>query len=131
MNVTEEARARLRSVRAVLSDMDGVLYVGNSALPGVQEFFDYLDASGRRWLCVTNNSSRTSQTFSEKLAGMNVRVSPENILGSAQATAAWLAEHAAHGSKVLVMGEQSLRSALAETTSLPSLLKFNSWTATP
>lgn len=109
---TAEELATLRSVRAVLLDMDGVLYVGNRALPGVQAMVDYLDATGRRWLCVTNNSSRTSAMFSEKLAGMNVRVPPEHILGSAQATAAWLRERAPDGAKVLMMGEASLRGAL-------------------
>lgn len=109
---TAREMAIVRSVRAVLLDMDGVLYVGNRALPGVQEIVDYLDASGRRWLCVTNNSSRTSATFSEKLAGMNIRVDAEHILGSAQATAAWLRERAPNGAKVLMMGEASLRGAL-------------------
>ena len=102
----------LRRVRAVLLDMDGVLYVGNQPLPGVQELLDYLDASGRRWLCVTNNSSRTSATFSEKLAKMQIRVDPSHILGSAQATAEWLSHQAPPGTKVLMMGEESLRSAL-------------------
>ncbi len=112
MQLQEEA-ALLRRVRAVLLDMDGVLYVGNQALPGVQELLDYLDASGRKWLCVTNNSSRTSADFSQKLAGMQIRVDPAHILGSAEATAAWLAERVAPPSKVLVMGEASLRNALA------------------
>jgi 4-nitrophenyl phosphatase len=103
---------KLRHVQAVLLDMDGVLYVGNQALPGVQEILDYLDATGRRWLCVTNNSSRSSQTFSEKLAQMNVRVAPEHILGSAEATASYLAEQAPPGTKIIMMGEQSLRNAL-------------------
>lgn len=106
--------AYLRQVQAVLLDMDGVLYVGNQALPGVQELLDYLDAGGRRWLCVTNNSSRTSVNFSEKLANMQIRVDPAHILGSAQATAQWLAHQAPPGTKVLMMGEQSLRSALAD-----------------
>ena len=107
-----EHAALLRGVRAVLLDMDGVLYVGNQGLPGVQELLDYLDASGRRWLCVTNNSSRTSADFSEKLAGMGVRVPPEHILGSAEATANWLAQQVPMGTKVLMMGEQSLRDQL-------------------
>ncbi len=105
--------ALLRRVRAVLLDMDGVLYVGNQPLPGVQELLDYLDASGRRWLCVTNNSSRTSATFAEKLANMQIQVDPSHILGSAQATAEWLSHQAPPGTKVLMMGEESLRSALA------------------
>jgi 4-nitrophenyl phosphatase len=114
MNQIAEQEKALRGVRAVLLDMDGVLYVGNQALPGVQELLDYLDASGRRWLCVTNNSSRTSATFSEKLAGMGITVDPSHILGSAQATSTWLAQRTRPGTKVLAMGEQSLRSALAD-----------------
>lgn len=103
----------LRRVQAVLLDMDGVLYVGNHALAGVQDLLDYLEASGRKWLCVTNNSSRTSESFSEKLAQMHVRVGPEHILGSAEATASYLAEKAPPGSKIIMMGEPSLRNALA------------------
>ena len=114
MQGSSDQTALLRRVQAVLLDMDGVLYVGNQALPGVQELLDYLDASGRRWLCVTNNSSRTSAAFSEKLAGMNIRVAPEHILGSAVATASWLAQQAPPGTKVLVMGEPSLRGAVAD-----------------
>ena len=102
----------MRRVRAVLLDMDGVLYVGDRALPGVQELLGYLEATGRRWLCVTNNSSRTSATFSEKLAAMNITVEPKNILGSAEATANWLAGQSPNGAKVIMMGEASLRGAL-------------------
>lgn len=96
--------------------MDGVLYVGNQPLPGVQDLVDYLDESGRRWLCVTNNASQTSQQFSAKLAAMGVRVAPERILGSAEATASWLAEQVRHhgwpNGSVIVMGMEGLRSAL-------------------
>ncbi len=102
----------LRSVRAVLLDMDGVLYVGDTALPGVQDLLGYLDATGRQWLCVTNNSSRTSATFSHKLAAMDIEIDAGRILGSAEATANWLAEESPHGAKVIMMGEASLRSAL-------------------
>lgn len=102
----------MRRVRAVLLDMDGVLYVGDRALPGVQELLGYLETTGRRWLCVTNNSSRTSTTFSEKLAGMGITVEPKNILGSAEATANWLAGQSPNGAKVIMMGEASLRGAL-------------------
>lgn len=110
---TSEDLAVLAAVQAVLLDMDGVLYVGNQGLPGVQELLDYLDQTGRRWLCVTNNSSRTSDTFAQKLAGMDVKVDPGHILGSAQATANWLAQQVPAGTKVLMMGEKSLRDALA------------------
>jgi 4-nitrophenyl phosphatase len=106
----------LRNLRAVFFDMDGVLYVGNKPLPGVQELLDYLDASGRKWLCVTNNAMQTADQFVAKLARMDVRVPAQNILGSAEATAAWLTEqievHGAPRGKVFVMGMEGLRTAL-------------------
>lgn len=82
----------LRSIRALLFDMDGVLYVGPHLLPGVAELLAYLDATDRRYLCVTNNASLTSVDFAQRLDRMGVQVAPEHILGSAEATAAWLAE---------------------------------------
>ena len=105
----------LAHIRAALFDMDGVVYVGKRPLPGVQALFDYLDASGRGWLCITNNASMTSQQFSDKLKDMGIRVPPERILGSSEATAQWLAEQVQSGwpeGKVFVMGMDGLRSAL-------------------
>lgn len=110
--------ANLSTIRAVLLDMDGVLYVGNSPLPGVQDFLDYLDASGRRWLCVTNNASKTPAMFTEKLAAMGVHAPPERIFSSAQATAMWLAEQIETGQtppgKVIMLGMEGLRCALLD-----------------
>jgi len=103
---------KLRQVRAVLFDMDGVIYVGSRPLPGVQELLDYLDASGRRWLCITNNASLTSVQFADKLGKMNIKAAPERILGSAEATASWLAQHAPKASKVIMLGMDGLRTAL-------------------
>jgi 4-nitrophenyl phosphatase len=105
----------LSHIRAALFDMDGVVYVGKRPLPGVQAMFDFLDASGRGWLCITNNASMTSQQFADKLAAMDIKVSPERILGSSEATAQWLAEQVQNGwasGKVFVMGMEGLRSAL-------------------
>jgi 4-nitrophenyl phosphatase len=104
--------AALRQCRAVLFDMDGVIYVGNQPLPGVQALFDYLDATGRKWLCITNNASNTSALFADKLAKMNIRATPDHILGSAEATASWLAGQTVKGSKVIMLGMDGLRSAL-------------------
>lgn len=107
-----EQLAKLRRVRAVLFDMDGVIYVGNQPLPGVQALLDYLDATDRRWLCITNNASNTSQMFADKLAKMNIQANPAHILGSAEATAAWLGEQVPQKGKVIMLGMEGLRTAL-------------------
>jgi 4-nitrophenyl phosphatase len=109
---------KLAQVRAVLLDMDGVLYVGDSPLPGVQDFLDYLTGKGIQWLCVTNNASKTPVMFAEKLARMQVTASPEHVLSSAQATAMWLADevrnNGAGPGKVIMLGMIGLREALLE-----------------
>lgn len=113
-SASASALGNLRNARAVLLDMDGVVYVGESPLPGVQNFLDYLEDTGRRWLCVTNNSSKTADMFVEKLQRMNVHARPENVLGSAQATATWMAEQFPQRGKAVMIGEEGLRSALVE-----------------
>jgi HAD superfamily hydrolase (TIGR01457 family) len=109
----------LRSVRGVLFDMDGVIYVGETPLAGVQDALDYLTKTGRKWLLVTNNASRTPEQFVEKLTKMNMRVRPEQVLGSAEATACWLAEQVQHhgwpGGPVIVMGQTGLKTALTNS----------------
>ena len=106
----------LRSVRGVLFDMDGVIYVGDTPLAGVQDALDYLTETGRQWLLVTNNASRTPEQFVEKLSNMNIRVRPEQVLGSAEATACWLAAQVEHhgwpDGPVIIMGQTGLKTAL-------------------
>jgi 4-nitrophenyl phosphatase len=96
--------------------MDGVIYVGTRPLPGVQQAIDYLTSTNRRFLFVTNNASKTPEQFVERLAEMDIHVQPEQVLGSAEATACWLAEQVAHHGwprgPVIVMGQDGLKVAL-------------------
>ncbi len=116
--VTLSPPVDFQRIRGVLFDMDGVVYVGSNLLPGVQEMFDYLESTGRKWLCVTNNASRTPAQFVEKLTSMGVRARPEQILGSAEATAGWLAEQIEEQGwprgKVIIVGQDGLRAALKQ-----------------
>lgn len=110
-----EKTVSLAQIRAVFFDMDGVVYVGSRPLPGVQELLDYLDATDRHWMLVTNNATLTSQQFSDKVAAMGLCVAPERILGSSEATASWLRHQVDKGwpnGKVIILGQEGLRSAL-------------------
>lgn len=110
--------AGLRSVRGVLFDMDGVIYVGTRPLAGVQQALDYLAATGRSFLFVTNNASKTPQQFVERLAEMDIHIRPDQVLGSAEATACWLAGQIGKPDwprgPVIVMGQDGLRVALQQ-----------------
>lgn len=101
-------------IRAVLLDMDGVVYIGETPIPGVQDFVDYLESTDRKWICVTNNATRTPEMFVEKLDRMQIRATTDNVLGSAAATAHWMAQKFPDRGKVIMVGQEGLRTALLE-----------------
>ena len=105
---------RLGNVRAVLLDMDGVVYRGRQPLPGVQEMLDYLERTGRRWLFVTNNATKTPEMFVQTLAQMGIQAAPGHILSSALATASWLADEYPARGRVQVVGMSGLILALLD-----------------
>ena len=100
------------AIRAVLFDMDGVLYRGTQALPGVNELLAFLAAQGAAYACVTNNASRTRDQFSAKLESMGIAVPPERIITSATATSVWLRARAPRGTTVYAIGMEGLREPL-------------------
>jgi len=103
---------KLAGIKAVLFDMDGVIYRGNQLLPGVNELLTFLRETGRSYLFVTNNATRTPAMFASKLARMGVPATPDQFLGSAEVAAAWLAEQYPQGGRVQIVGQDGLYAAL-------------------
>jgi 4-nitrophenyl phosphatase len=101
-------KANLAAMRAVLIDMDGVLYRGQTALAGAGELLAFLRDAGLKYLLVTNNSTLSQEQFAARLAGMGIAVAPESIMTSGVATAAYLRTLAPAGTTVNVVGEEAL-----------------------
>jgi 4-nitrophenyl phosphatase len=99
---------------SLILDMDGVLYRGESALPGARELFPVLRSAGLEYLLLTNNATMSSEEFSQKLARMGISVPQEQILTSAGATARYLQETYPEGGGVMVLGSDSLLRVLTE-----------------
>ena len=100
-----------------LVDLDGVVYTGNTPLRGAAEFFRFLNASGRRFVCITNNSTLTAPQFVAKLTAMEIPVCGDQVLTSPEATAIYLRETLGlrPGARVFPIGEEGVvRSLLAE-----------------
>ncbi|GAA5122833.1 HAD hydrolase-like protein [Alloalcanivorax gelatiniphagus] len=98
----------------VMFDLDGVVYVGGDALPGVAERIDRLRADGRHIAFVTNNASRTPAQVAAKLVGVGVDAADTDVVTSAQAAARVLVETHGPGARILVLGGEGLRVALVE-----------------
>ena len=103
---------RLESIRALIVDMDGVLYLGDKPMPGLDTVFGFLRERDIRFQLVTNNSSLTPEMYVEKLAGMGVQVTEDDVLTSSMATARYLSARYPRGAQVYAIGEEGLMDAL-------------------
>ncbi|MEC4749129.1 HAD-IIA family hydrolase [Methylomicrobium sp. Wu6] len=103
------------NIRAMIIDMDGVLWHGTVPQPGLCEFFETLRDLQIRFILATNNASQTQDQYVKKLAGMGVTVAKDQVLTSGMATALHLAEHADPTStRVFVVGEDGACEPLRE-----------------
>jgi HAD superfamily hydrolase (TIGR01457 family) len=108
----------LTDIRALIIDMDGVLWHGEKPVPGLTDFFQTLRDRRIRFILATNNAGLTPEQYVSKLARMGVSVAPGDVLTSGTATAHYLAEHAEHAdpasTRIFVVGEEGLRRPLIE-----------------
>ena len=106
---------KLRSITNLIIDMDGVLYRGDEPIAGAKKFFAFLRERPIGFILATNNSTLTAQQYVDKLARMGMEVALSEILTSSQATAMYLETLAPPGTKVYVIGEEGLETAVLET----------------
>ncbi len=103
------------NIRAFIIDMDGVLWHGPHAVPGLNEFFDTLNTLKIRFILATNNASLTPQQYVSKLAKMGVTVTQEQILTSGTATALYLSQQVnPQKTRVFVIGVDGATQPLLE-----------------
>ena len=106
-----EKNELLKSKKLYLFDMDGTLYLGDRLYDFTIELLDTLKATGRRYLFMTNNSSKSVEDYIKKLAKLGIPSTREDFITSSQATAYYLKQH--HwGQKLYVCGTKSLKREL-------------------
>jgi NagD protein len=97
--------------QGLLIDMDGVVYAGDSLIPGADLFINRLLKDNIPFMFMTNNSQRTQIDAVRKLGRMGIKVSEEHVYTSAMATGKFLASQIAGGT-ACVLGEGGLLSSL-------------------
>jgi 4-nitrophenyl phosphatase len=100
-------------IKHVVTDMDGVLYRGDTPLPGVIETLNTLHARGIKVAYLTNNASRHREELVAKMVQLGVPCTIDQMWGSAYTTARYLAQEAP-GARVFVVGTASLSRELQE-----------------
>lgn len=104
----------LSVIRSLIIDMDGVLYIGENPLCGLHNLFGFLYDNDIRFVLATNNSTLSPRKYSEKMLRLGVEVPEQFIMTSATATADYLTNEYAPGTRVYPIGETGLHEALEE-----------------
>ncbi len=112
---TNNSMQAFTDIQALIIDMDGVLWHGMQPLPGLNTFFQTLRDTKLPFILATNNASLTRDQYIDKLAGMNITVSADEILSSGIATALYLAKQVDPAqTRVYVIGEDGATQPLIE-----------------
>ncbi len=94
-----------------LIDMDGVIYGGDTMIPGADEFVARLLREKIPFTFMTNNSQRTPLETVRKLRKLGIEVEEKHVYTSAMATGKFIASQRPNGS-CYVLGEGGLLTSL-------------------
>jgi phosphoglycolate/pyridoxal phosphate phosphatase family enzyme len=92
-----------------LVDLDGVVYVGDQALPGSAEAIAELRSRRHAVTFVTNDPRSSRAAYADKLTRLGIPTAPEDVVTSASATADVVASAGLAGSTVFVVGSEALK----------------------
>ena len=105
--------AELCQLKGLVIDMDGVLWQGDTPLPGLHEFFDTLRRRQIKFVLATNNNTQTPEGFVQKAGKLGVEVLPEQVVTAAVATVNYLQSNYPAGSRIYVVGEAALKGMIS------------------
>lgn len=98
---------KFKDINLYLFDMDGTLYLGNRLYDFTKELLATIKSTGRRYMFMTNNSSKSVSDYIKKLERLGIPADREDFITSSQATAYYLKKHHPTA-KLYVCGTKSL-----------------------
>jgi len=102
------------AIRALIIDMDGVLWRDTQPIGDLYGIFDTFAKLGWQVTLATNNATKTVDQYIQKLAGFGVHLNSHQIVNSSMAVAHYLQHRYPSGGNVFVVGEDSLIEVLAQ-----------------
>ena len=103
----------LRNIQLYMLDMDGTIYNEDTLIPGATEFFNLLNRQGKKYVFMTNNSSKGKFSYVEKLNRLGIPATEKNIASSVNATVMYLKEHKPNA-KIYLIGTESFKQELLD-----------------
>lgn len=101
----------LEKVKYFLLDLDGTLYLEDKPIGDMVNTLDYLRQKGRKLVYLTNNSSKSTDKYVEKLTKIGFYKEGDLVYSSGLAAAEYLNRYY-QGQKVYVLGTESFKNEL-------------------
>jgi 4-nitrophenyl phosphatase len=103
-----------KSIRAVILDMDGVLWLGDQPIGDLPGNFERIRQLGLKAILVTNNASRSAQFYQQKLRSFYVEIEDWQVITSGHALLYLLQKDHPQCKRVYLIGEQGLVQLLTQ-----------------
>tara|TARA_B100001750_G_scaffold196783_1_gene169096 strand:- start:1132 stop:1917 length:786 start_codon:yes stop_codon:yes gene_type:complete len=100
----------LDGIKAVFLDLDGTIYLGSNLIEGAVSFLDRLEGRGIRRFFLSNNSSKSVGQYLEKLQGLGIPATADEILLSTHDLISWLRENSVN--QTYLVGTEGMREML-------------------
>lgn len=90
-----------------LLDMDGTIYLGDELIEGAKTFVETIKKEGKRYIFLTNNSSKNKEVYVEKMKNLGISVTADEVFTSGEATTLYLQKQKI-GAKIYLLGTKAL-----------------------
>lgn len=111
--VDVDDKGLLKGINCFALDMDGTVYLGERWIDGARDFLKALEDAGKKYVFLTNNSSKNPQAYVEKLGRMGLSVGIDKIVTSGEATIAYLKKNFPE-KRVYLLGNELLQEEFLE-----------------
>ncbi len=107
-------REKLKQIECFLLDMDGTIYLGETLIDGASDFLEALKRQKKKAMYITNNSSKATRQYVEKLARLGIQAEEEDFFTSAHALVYNMQRHHGAGASVFLLGTPALEAYLLQ-----------------
>lgn len=101
----------INEIELFLLDMDGTIYLENDLFDGSLDFISTIIKKNKKYVFMTNNSSKSKLDYINKLTKMNIPCTLDNIFTSGMAMGIYLSENY-KDKKVYLVGTNALKNEL-------------------
>jgi len=99
--------SELRNKKCFIFDMDGTIYLGEHFIDGAVKLLKHIEKIEKNFVFLTNNSSKNSGVYCEKLKKMGFEVEEDKIFTSGEATRIYINKFKP-GAKIYLLGNEYL-----------------------